>query len=244
LDSWDTIATYEGVKLTGASSGDESGIHTGTYEFVFPHVEHCRYYRFTFLETISNKYVVVQEIRLYAAVGSGYSVDTPCGIYNISANRKVFTGLWNTINSTALLYFKPAGTTIRMLLSFDSQSTWVYWNGSAWSTSSLANLWSLSEPGASLSMMPEVFNALTNANYHEAGGFRSGDNTISVAFMLSTSDAGETPSIDTVMFNVTTNQFKQSAFDNDIRTRIINTYQTEIKNMAAETRTYYISLVV
>lgn len=231
-ETWDLIDNFTGVTYTGASPDP-----IGTYTFVFPTVSHCQYYRATFLSCISSRYIIIREFKLFEAVGSGFAANTPAYITNIPANRKVYTTLWDTINSGTIYYTRPVGTSIKIILSFDSQNTFRYWNGSSWASTSLVNI-------ESNSMTPEVFNALTDANYRSANGFLSGDGSISCAVSITTTNTSLTPSVDKIVFNVTTKAFKQSASRNDVQIRLVTANKTEIKNLMSAEHVFTINVKI
>jgi hypothetical protein len=46
----------------------------------------------------------------------------------------------STITSVTFTSSTPSGTTLVGLVSFDGRTTWKYWNGSAWTTTTLSNI--------------------------------------------------------------------------------------------------------
>ena len=160
-ENWTLIESVTGIGYTSL------GNDVGSYKFpLFSEPAFGQYFRFVFNSVINSTYVVIREGRLFSANAIGYSTTASPTINNIFNNRQIDTEIWNTINSSTIVGSFPANTSTNILLSFDNQNTWRYWNGSSWQTSSLANI-------ATTSMSHTVFNALTNANYHSSNGINS-----------------------------------------------------------------------
>lgn len=228
--NWTQIARE--APMTYTSSGNS----TGSYRFAnFAQPHFARYFRFYCYGSNNSTYNIAREYRLFSAVGSGFTINTPSTITNIKSQRQMDTSNWAQINSSTLIGDVPTGTSIKMLLSFDDQATWVYWNGSAWTASSIANI-------ESASMSHTTFNSLTTANYDATGGLNSGTKTIDVSLSLSTTDTSKTPSVQQLEFNITTLPFMESVFDNTICVRNIAPNKTKFQNKSGSNKTFNICI--
>ena len=228
--NWATALHDTGVLFTSA------GAATGTYKFAsFSSPIAARYFRFTFNGALHATYVVVYEFRLFSADDSGFPTGENGTVSNVGANKQIDTTIWDTINSSTLNATVPANTSVKVLLSFDNQSTWVYWNGSAWTTSSLANI-------TTSSMTHTVFNGLLEADYAAANGLNSSTNTLDLACNISTTDVGVTPIVNSATFNITTKQFKELLMDSSIRTRLVSNQKTEFKNVTGSSKDLIIQI--
>jgi len=207
-----------------------SGNSTGQYKFAdFSNPIFARYFRFTCNASVSSSYFIFREVYLYEASANGFPTGADSTISNIKANRQIDSVNWSLINSSTLNGTFPAGTSTKMLLSFDDQTTWVYWNGSAWTTTILANI-------DTNYMTHTTFDGLSTANYAAANGFNSSTNTIDVAINISTSDSTKTPIVTDVTFNLTTNNFREVLHSDTIRIRYITPTKTEFKNISTESK--------
>lgn len=223
--SWTKIQTNTSMTYTSA------GNTTGSFRFPdFSSAQFARYFRFTCTGSFNATYNIAREYRLFEAAGNGYSTSTPSTISNIKANRQIDTSNWAQINSSSLVGTVPAGTSVKILLSFDNQTTWVYWNGSAWTTSSLANI-------QTTSMSHTTFNALTTANYNASGGLNSGTKTLDAAASISTTDATKTPAVQKLVFNTTTNSFQKEMSKKDIMVKMIMPNKTQFQNVSGSNKT-------
>ena len=211
-----------------------AGNTLGFYKFApFATPIFARYIRFKCNASNNATYFILREVYLYKAVGSGFSTIDSGTINNIKTIRQIDSSIWQSLNSSTLVGTFPTGTTTRILLSFDNQTTWVYWNGSAWTSSSLANI-------STTSMTHTIFNALTQANYAAANGLNSGTETIDVAINISTTDSTKTPIINNISFNYNSNVFREIMNDSNIRVRCMTDEKTEIKNISGSTKTFKI----
>jgi hypothetical protein len=207
-----------------------AGNTTGYYRFAdFSSPIFARYFRFTCNASNNATYFIFKEVYLYEATASGFSVVADSTISNIKANRQIDSVNWSQLNSSTINGTFPVGTNTKMLLSFDDQTTWVYWNGSAWTTSSLANI------GTNY-MTHTTFNSLSTANYAATNGLNSSTKTIDVAINISTTDTTKSPIITGITFNLTSNNFREILHNDKIRIRYITPTKTELKNVTEESK--------
>src|SRR5690606_9908092 len=50
------------------------------------------------------------------------------------------TSAWTSLSGVTFTQTTPTSTSLKYLVSFDGRTTWKYWDGSAWQSSSLANI--------------------------------------------------------------------------------------------------------
>ena len=212
------------TSMTYTSSGNS----TGRYKFAsFSQPITARYFRFTCNASNNSTYFIFKEVYMYEAVATGFSTSTSSTLTNIKENRQFDTSNIELINSSTLVGTFPTGTSTKILLSFDNQSTWVYWSASAWQTTTLGNI-------SSNYISKNTFNSLTDDNYNSSGGLNSGTNTIDVAINISTTSSTKTPIITDILFNVTTKNFRQRLGNDSVRVRMMNPIKTEFKNLTDE----------
>lgn len=213
-----------------------AGKTTGTYKFAsFSSPIFARYFRLTCNASNNSTYFIMRETRFFHADPYGFSTVNNATINNIKANRQIDTEIWNTINSVTLNGTFPANTTTHLLLSFDDQTTWVYWNGSAWTSSSLANI-------ATTAMTHTTFNSLTSTNFNAANGLNSGTKTIDVAINIKTTNSTRSPIITNITFNITTKTFQENIGNSLIRVRYVTSSKTEFKNISNENK--YVNITI
>ena len=114
--------------------------------------------------------------------------------YYITTNdtSQVNTSAYRSITGVTLTQTTPTNTDLKYLVSFDDRSTWKYWNGSSWQTSTLANF-------QTNGMSKTTLEAITESQWAESGGFQAGTTTtLDFAADLSTSDSSVTPSLDNI----------------------------------------------
>lgn len=226
----DNVTWTEIVRDTNISYG------FGTHTFAtFSSPVYARYFRFYAYGTNSSTYYIIREGRLFQPVFSGFATGTPSVIQNIEANKQINTSGWNTLNSSTITGSFPANTDTKVLVSFDNKLSWVYWNGSAWTTSSIANI-------DTSSMTHTVFNALTANDYASSNGLNSGTNTLDFAIQISTSSSSATPLVSGLVFNITSFEFEQFAIDSTVQVRYIANNKTEFKNISGSNKTFKISI--
>lgn len=120
------------------------------------------------------------EHNIAETVGTPYYVTTP------DAGGAAFQSL----QSVAVKELSPPGTSLLYLVSFDSGSTWVTWNGTNWAASSLANL-------QTEGMTRARVEGLLTAQWHGVNGFTPGG-TIRFAIDLLTNNILSVPAIDLI----------------------------------------------
>ncbi|MBU4536893.1 fibronectin type III domain-containing protein, partial [Patescibacteria group bacterium] len=146
-------------------------------------------YRTQYSKTYGNS------IRCIKNTGSSYPT-TPYYITTTDASQ-IDVSTYSAITDVDLTQTTPTGTDVKYLVSFDGRTSWKYWTGSAWASSSLANL-------QSQGMSKTSLEALGSANWSTSGGFVAGTTTtLDFAMDLSTSDSSATPELDQIKVNYT-----------------------------------------
>jgi hypothetical protein len=104
---------------------------------------------------------------------------------------------WSAISSITFTQSTPGTSTIKYLVSFNNRTTWKYWNGSSWQTTTLANISTNGNTKAEL-------EALSSSNWSSANGFASGSTSaIDFAIELTSSDEQTTPALTSIEFGYT-----------------------------------------
>lgn len=116
--------------------------------------------------------------------GTPIYVTGPYYVTTSNTSQINLTG-YSGINNVAFTQITNSGTSIKYLVSFDGRTTWKYWTGSAWTTSSLANI---DVNGVSSSVMTSGLLTWTPAL----------GSTIDVAASLKTTNVNNTPVLDNV----------------------------------------------
>jgi hypothetical protein len=98
---------------------------------------------------------------------------------------------WTEISGVTLTQTTPAGTDLKYLVSFDGKTTWKYWDGDSWETSSLDDL-------ETNGMNKTTLEGLSPVDWSGTGGFSGGTLELDFAVYLSTTDPNETPEIDNI----------------------------------------------
>ncbi len=127
-----------------------------------------------------------------------------------NATSQKNTSTWGAIQNISTTQTTPINTNIKYLVSFDNRTTWKYWNGSSWQTSTLANI-------ATNGMTKSSIEALTATQWNTTNGFTPG--TFDIAASLSTTDTAITPSLDNIQISYTNPQ---------TQTLTSSTYNTEL----------------
>ncbi len=109
-------------------------------------------------------------------------------------SSQIDTSTYGHITGATLTQTTPANTSIKYLVSFDDRSTWKYWDGDSWESSSLDNL-------QTNGMSKTAIEGLSQANWESTGGFVPGIGTLDFAADLSTSDSSATPELDNIAVN-------------------------------------------
>jgi hypothetical protein len=132
---------------------------------------------------------------LYKWKDTGFGTDnyptTPYYVTTASGSQ-LNTSSWGVMTGVTMTQTTPTNTNLKYLVSFDNQSTWKYWNGSAWTASTLGNI-------ATNGMTKTTIEAITQAQWSASGGFTAG--TLDFAANLSTTDLNFTPSLDNIAVN-------------------------------------------
>ncbi len=212
---------------TGNTSADPQ---EATYNFA-PNT--YRYWRFVCTTATNTNYYVVREFRLFEALAS-----YPLTPYYVTTDANtITTSSWTGVTNFDFTQTTPALTSIRYLVSFDGKTTWKYWNGTAWTASSLANLQTDGMTEASI-------EAITSAQWMAAGGINSdAAETLDIAFDLDTNDSAVTPSVDQLDITFTTpNYWKINTQNYDIHE--YSTTETQVTNKTGATKNVKITILV
>ncbi|KKQ66696.1 MAG: hypothetical protein US86_C0004G0014 [Candidatus Daviesbacteria bacterium GW2011_GWA2_38_24] len=128
---------------------------------------------------------------------TGVSYPTAQSYYvTTAAATQIDSSSWTAVSSVSITQTLPTNTNIKYLVSFDNRSTWKYWSGSAWTSSTLANI-------DTNGMTKTTIEAITSSQWSDSGGFSAG--TLDFAAALSTSDSASTPTLDLITVNYTSN---------------------------------------
>ena len=101
---------------------------------------------------------------------------------------------WATgISNITITQTEPANTTIKYLVSFDGRTTWKYWNGTAWTTATLADL-------QTNGMTVAALKTALESNWVSTLGA-----TLDFAIDLKTTDVYVTPEVDNIVVSYTGN---------------------------------------
>jgi uncharacterized protein (TIGR02145 family) len=99
------------------------------------------------------------------------------------------TSTWTAVSGITLTQTTPTNTDLKYLVSFDGRSTWRYWDGDSWETSTLDDL-------QTNGMSKTTLEGLSSANWSSTNGFSPG--TLDFAIDLSTTDNTATPELDNI----------------------------------------------
>jgi len=201
-----------------------------TYNFT-PSV--FQYWRFLCTTANNASFYVVNEVRLFEALAT-----YPTTPYYVTTNtNRLNTSSWTGLTNFDITQTQPANTTVNYLVSFDAGVTWKYWNGSAWTNSSLANL-------QTEGMNEAILESLTGANWFAAGGINSdASQTLDFAFDLYTTNNATTPSVDQISLTYSSPTFWQIQTQNyDIQE--FSDTQTQITNRSGSTKDIKISVII
>jgi len=123
-------------------------------------------------------------------------------------SSQINTTGWTDIPSITLTQTTPTNTSIKHLVSFDGCTTWKYWNGSAWTSSTLADI-------GTNGMSKAVLEAITSAQWKATGGFVAGTTTsLNFAAGLATTDNTVAPVLGKI--NITFAKSALAATSNDV----------------------------
>ena len=126
----------------------------------------------------------------YFQIGQQYYPGPRYYVATTSASNIPLSGI-KSIDTIAVTSSTPTGTSITGLVTFDGGTTWKYWNGTAWTTSTLPNIIS---NGMTISALTTAI-----ANYTVNSGT---DTSLGFAFALSNTDPSVTPTITSVQVNM------------------------------------------
>jgi len=225
--NWNLILRDQNVTYTS------SGNTTGEYKFAnFPNPIFARYFRILCNASNNPTFFILKEARFYEAIGSGFSTSESSTLETTDSLGKINTYTWATINNATIFGTFPEGTVTKLLLSFDSKNSWVYWNGSNWATENNV---------ANSTMTPSVFNGLTGSNFSSVLNATS-DTILNIKIYISTTDSAKSPLIGNIQFNVTTIPYRKTASDSIIQIRNMSSRKTEFKNISDEDKDFYITI--
>jgi hypothetical protein len=157
--------------------------------------------------------------------GSAGTVDSQTGYrINTNDNGQINTSDWKSINKMVFTEVLPTNTTLKYLFSVDDRTTWKYWDGDSWETSSLANIGTNGNSSTTLAALDsEDWDLLFNDTI----------NTLDVAVELGTTDAMSTPQADNIA--ITYNQTGVIQVTTEVETTQIDTTTTTVKNVSGST---------
>lgn len=230
-ENWEEIVRVTDADYPAGVSGNDPGV----YRFAdFPQAIFARYFRFYAHKTTNSRYFIIREARLFEAVPTGYPTNTPSVITN-NETRQIDTSLWKQIDSCKVEGNFPDNTTTQILLSFDGGNTWVFWNGSAWTPSSLVNI-------SVLSMSNSTFDLLGASEFSQPGGLNSGTKTIDVAVEIQTGTASVTPFVSGLFFTYTTVDFVEEIRESTIMHKNVGINKTRFRHVCVENNTFNICI--
>lgn len=149
-------------------------------------------------------FVAALYMQNYVATSSGgYTTSQPYYV-TTSDSSQISTSAWSHLTGAAITQTTPTNTDIKYLVSFDDRSTWKYWDGDSWESSTLDNL-------QTNGMNKTAIEGLSQANWEATGGFVPGSTSyIDIAADLSTTDSTATPELDNIQFNYSLNSYSTS----------------------------------
>ena len=125
-----------------------------------------------------------------------------------AAGSQLDVSAWSNIDSVTTTQTTPTNTDLKYLVSLDGRTTWKYWDGSAWQTSTLANI-------ETNGMSQTTLEGISSANWSASGGFQAGTTSIlDFAVSLSTTDASVTPTISQIQASTLQTQALTSSIYN------------------------------
>jgi hypothetical protein len=178
--------------------------------FTFSNSDSYTRYRLNISDTLEGAYSNIQitEVEMMEDIYT-YATSQP---YYIATNdsSNLSTSAWSNISGVSFTETTPDNTNIKYLVSFDGRTTWKYWNGSSWSSSSLGNF-------QTDGMSSSTLAALTSNNWLAPGGFVVGStDSLDFAMDLSSSDSSATPELNEISVSYDTKpsaSFISSAYD-------------------------------
>ncbi len=221
----------DGSGYTTVYTADTSGDgQENTYNFT---PAAYRYWRFLCTNAVNANFYVIREVRLFEALAT-YPT-TP--FYVTTNTNSLTTNSWDGLTTLDITQTTPTSTSVRYLVSFDGGTTWKYWNGSAWTNSSLANL-------QTQGMTETTIESISSAQWFAAGGINSdAAETLDFAIDLDTDDNAETPSVEGISVTFTTPNYWQVNTEN-YEIQEFNDIETQVTNKTGASQTVKISIMV
>ena len=144
----------------------------------------------------------VDELRVLKGIARWTSdFDLPTSIYGkpyyitTTDSSQINTSNYAHINDIDITQTTPTDTSIKYLVSFDDRSTWKYWDGNSWETSTLDDI-------QTNGMTKTTIEELSQTDWESSGGFVP-NTTTTLDFLadLNTSDPEATPELDNIQVN-------------------------------------------
>lgn len=130
-----------------------------TYDFT--NTTYYRYYKLTVTDSYhSTTAAGVREMSLIEK-----TLPTAAKYVTTSDSSQLNTSTWTQITSMSITQTTPGSSTIKYLVSFDDRTTWKYFNGTQWSSSSLGDL-------QTNGMTKTQLEDLTPSQWKATGGFQ------------------------------------------------------------------------
>lgn len=190
-------------------------------------------FRLLFSNPNNATYVVIREIRIQRADGTGY----PTGPLYATTAASLNSSNWEAgVAFDAVVAESPGTTSVRFLVSVDARATWQYWDGAAWAAGALTSAaWGAAsnDIGGLRGLTPANWAALIGA-----GG------TFDLAVQMESSSSTQTPSIGNIEFSYTTGTFRKIAGDNEVELRQYDDGVTlGVKNVGAVPRDFFVTII-
>ena len=178
---WTTLDSRTGQNPTNVSA---SG-------YTFSNSTPYRYYQIAFTNSVGGSAYHV-ELNQVQILGPGtYTYPTGTMYYATTSTGSSFSlAAFSSASITSVTFTSttPSGTTLVGLVSFDGRTTWKYWNGSAWTTTTLS---AIATNGTSLSTITTALAGVTVASL-------PAQTALDFAWGLETSTAANTPTVSLV----------------------------------------------
>jgi len=174
---WTTLDSRTGQNPTNASA---SG-------YTFSNSTPYRYYQIAFTNSVGGSAYHV-ELNQVQILGPGYTYPTGTMYYATTSTGSSFSlAAFSSASITSVTFTSttPSGTTLVGLVSFDGRTTWKYWNGSAWTTTTLS---AIATNGTSLSTITTALAGVTVASL-------PAQTALDFAWGLETTSASATPAV-------------------------------------------------
>jgi hypothetical protein len=174
---WTTLDSRTGQNPTNVSA---SG-------YTFSNSTPYRYYQIAFTNSVGGSAYHV-ELNQVQILGPGYTYPTGTMYYATTSTGSSFSlAAFSSASITSVTFTSttPSGTTLVGLVSFDGRTTWKYWNGSAWTTTTLS---AIATNGTSLSTITTALAGVTVASL-------PAQTALDFAWGLETTSASATPAV-------------------------------------------------